>query len=78
MAPEMLDGFSGRLKNIKYNYKVDIWSLGVVLFNMLFGASQYPFGQSHSDEMMRTITELALPEYSIEKSILKGFGDDTV
>lgn len=39
MAPEMLDGFSGRLKNIKYNYKVDIWSLGVVLFNMLFGAS---------------------------------------
>ena len=34
MAPEIFE-------KKKYNYKVDIWALGVVLFTMLFGT--HPF-----------------------------------
>ncbi|EAR96249.2 Serine/Threonine kinase domain protein (macronuclear) [Tetrahymena thermophila SB210] len=39
-APEILQGLS-------YNYKVDIWSLGVILFRMLFNS--FPFGCYSSD-----------------------------
>ena len=34
MAPEMLDGKS-------YGFKADIWSIGVVFYQMLFG--KYPY-----------------------------------
>ena len=34
MAPEILFGHA-------YNYKVDVWSLGVLLYEMIFGYCPY-------------------------------------
>lgn len=39
MAPEILE-------RAAYSYKVDIWSLGVVLYKILF--KKYPFGAYES------------------------------
>lgn len=34
MAPELLEGYN-------YNFKADVWSLGVVYYEMLFGRCPY-------------------------------------
>ena len=54
MAPEILNGDL-------YNSKADIWSLGVVFYEMLFGTP--PFGQGSLSDLMKHMNnfELRLP-----------------
>ena len=42
MAPEML------LKRPKYDNKIDIWALGVILYVMVFG--RFPFTGKNEDD----------------------------
>jgi len=57
MAPEIMQG-----KN--YDYKVDIWSLGTTLFQLLTG--QFPFSGTTMDELKRNIHNGA---YQIPQSV---------
>ena len=60
MAPEMACG-------LPYNYKVDIWNLGVILWIMLF--NKYPFGNSaHDNTVYENIVKGCDPEFSIEEA----------
>lgn len=40
MSPELLDGQ-------EYNYKIDVWALGVVLYEMLYGYCPYEGNSMH-------------------------------
>ncbi len=57
MAPEVLKGST-------YNTKADIWSLGVVLFEMLFGFCPY-----EDQSIARLIHQIDNKELSIPKHI---------
>ncbi len=46
MAPEVLNG-------AKYNYKVDMWSLGSTLFEFLTGTT--PFNGKDKDELVKNV-----------------------
>jgi len=46
MAPEVIEG---RL----YDYKIDIWSIGVVAYCMLY--SKYPFNEQVDAEQIKAI-----------------------
>ena len=60
MAPEMANG-------LPFNYKVDIWNLGVILWIMLF--NKYPFGNStHDNTIYDNIIKICYPEFSFEKA----------
>ena len=60
MAPEMANG-------LPFNYKVDIWNLGVILWIMLF--NKYPFGNSaHDNTVYENIVKGCDPEFSIEEA----------
>ena len=50
MAPEVLAGLDG-----PYTNKVDIWSLGVVFYRMLFGT--FPFTAESSDELLKKLQD---------------------
>lgn len=68
MSPEMI-------KEQQYDYSVDWWALGVLMFEMLTGYS--PFNADNDDELYRMIVkdEIKYPAIlsAISKSILKGF-----
>ena len=51
MAPEVLNGEM-------YNSRADIWSLGIVLFEMVFGYC--PFGQGSMSDLMDHIRNFSL------------------
>ena len=38
MAPEILEG-EGK---IEYNYKCDLWSIGIIIYKLYFGKSPFP------------------------------------
>jgi serine/threonine protein kinase len=60
MSPEMVGGNP-------FNYKVDIWSLGVILWLMLF--NKYPFGSSiETSEIYKNIVYICDPKFSIDKA----------
>jgi serine/threonine protein kinase len=44
MAPEVLKGYLTKF-SLSYNSKADIWSMGVCLFEMLFGI--YPYEEKN-------------------------------
>ena len=46
MAPEIL-------KDEKYDYKVDLWSLGIIIYRLYFGIS--PFPESDKDKLINCI-----------------------
>ena len=46
MAPEVLRGE-------KYNYKIDLWSLGIIIFRFYFGVS--PFSEVDKDKLIKFI-----------------------
>lgn len=43
MAPEVILG-------VQYDYKVDVWSLGVVVYNLI--TKEFPFNSEHSDDLL--------------------------
>lgn len=51
MAPEVLDKKS-------YGMNADIWSLGVVFYQMLFG--KYPFNGVNKDDLRKNIKNMKL------------------
>lgn len=53
-APEILEH---RL----YSFQVDIWSLGTILFKMLF--HEYPFGSNSETKQLQRIKSLCVPEF---------------
>lgn len=46
MAPEVLNG-------VKYNHKVDVWSLGIVFFELLTGYT--PFTGTDKNDLKRNL-----------------------
>jgi serine/threonine-protein kinase ULK2 len=46
MAPEIM-------QKRPYNYKADIWSIGVLVYNLLTGS--YPFFASNKEELMMKV-----------------------
>lgn len=54
MAPEILFATSG---NVKYCSKADIWSIGVVFYQLLFG--QLPFPGTTIEEIKRNISQFS-------------------
>lgn len=55
MAPEIL-------KNVPYDQAVDVWSLGVLFFYLLFG--DFPFKGTHSCIEVSTFWTILLPSVS--------------
>jgi serine/threonine-protein kinase ULK/ATG1 len=46
MAPEVLNG-------VKYNHKVDVWSMGIVFFELITGFT--PFTGTDREDLKRNI-----------------------
>lgn len=67
MAPEMVN------RSGNYDYAADIWSLGILLYAMLYG--RYPFIGSNPTEISRNIKrgkiDTEFPEYSATSSIVR-------
>ena len=57
MAPEILNGNN-------YNHKADVWSLGVVFFEMLTGFT--PFNGNDKPDLIRNLTK---GDYMLPKKI---------
>jgi serine/threonine protein kinase len=53
------------LNRSKYNYKVDIWALGVILFKILF--KSYPFGSNNGAESLEKIKKRLDPVYRLSE-----------
>ena len=51
MAPESFLKRSENQNKVKYNQKVDIWSLGIILYNLVYGHT--PFSQYGSDMLKK-------------------------
>lgn len=51
MAPELLENYLQFDKNFKYSYEVDIWSIGVILYELLF--QKKPFGWSNYKNILK-------------------------
>ena len=65
MAPEMI-------KNTNYDYSVDWFSFGLVLFEMLSGRSPFKFGKdlSVATKMNRILGEqIQMPQYCSDEAI---------
>jgi 5'-AMP-activated protein kinase catalytic alpha subunit len=58
-APEILE-------EKPYDFKVDVWALGVTLFKMLFNS--YPFGNTKSKEMLSKINNVCANKFDLEKA----------
>jgi serine/threonine protein kinase len=54
-APELI-------KHIKYNFKVDIWAVGVTLFYMIYG--ELPFEKGDKEEIKNSIISEPVSYYS--------------
>lgn len=68
MAPEIL-------KLEQYNYQVDIWSLGVVLFAMLY--FDFPFNGTSRNSQLERINKLCANGFNIREVIKnKGYKVD--
>ena len=63
MAPELV-------KQKRYNHKVDIWSVGVMLYEMCVG--QDPFNDKATEDIYKNIKE-AKPDYSLIPEKFKWF-----
>ena len=65
MSPQLLAG-------IPASDKCDIWSIGVILFHMLYG--QFPFTGKNIIELYKMVTtrELKLPEKPVRSQKIKG------
>ena len=57
MAPELL-------KEKEYSYEIDIWSLGIIIYEILIGKT--PFETQHFEELLRKLNKL---DYSFPKNI---------
>ena len=60
MCPELLD-------EQEYNHKADIWSLGCIIFFMLFG--QTPFKSPYVMRPLNIIKEVCRPQFSIDNAL---------
>ena len=70
--PEMIDALVNN-KNIQYRTKADIWSLGIICYNMLVGGLQgFPFCGKNMKDIDKKIKEgiYRLPMYLSHESVL--------
>jgi serine/threonine protein kinase len=65
MAPEILDSQQYKLVGKKYDYKVDLWSLGVILFYLLF--REYPF--RNGVNALKDIKVKCIPSFQTDKHV---------
>ena len=49
MAPELLEVLTEQNSQVKYDFSVDIWAAGVVLYMMIFG--KLPFSGKDEEEL---------------------------
>ena len=54
MAPEVIEG-------VGYNHKADLWSVGVVLYKILFG--RLPFSDGEKTEAIEVIENIKTANY---------------
>lgn len=66
MAPELIYNYINKDKSIKYNESVDIWSLGIILYELIFGNSPYTPNVNSINDIHNILTQdnIYIPKFN--------------
>lgn len=65
MAPEIV-------KELPYNYEIDVWSLGILLYELTHGYSPFRAKKDDSDDYNEIFKNIIKYKFKIEKNLSKG------